>query len=44
MNDNQCIYFHIDTGTSADQIFILLESVQRFNENEIQEKMNDSDT
>ena len=44
MNNNQSIYFHIDSDTSADQIFTLLDSVQGVNENEIQVLMNDTDT
>ena len=44
MNNNQERYFHIDSVTSADQIFVLLNTVQSYNEHKIGELMNVSDT
>ena len=44
MNNNQKIYFHLDSGASTDQIFALLDTVQSDNEDEINELMNDFDT
>ena len=43
MNNNRKIYFHIDSGTSMDQIFALLDAVQSDNKDEINELMNDFD-
>ena len=43
MNNNRKIYFHIDSGTSLDQIFALLDAVQSDNKDEINELMNDFD-
>ena len=36
-------YFHIDSGTSMDQILALLDTVQSDNEDEIVELVSDSD-
>ena len=44
MNNNRKIYFHIDSGTSTDQTFALLDTVQSNNEDKIDELMNDFDT
>ena len=43
MNNKQKRYFHTDNGTSADQIFALLDTMQSDSEDEIEELMNDSD-
>ena len=43
MNKNRKIYFHVDSGTSADQIFALLDTVQSDYEDEIDQIMNDYD-
>ena len=43
MNNNRKIYFHIDSGTSMDQIFALLDAVQSDNKDETNELMNDFD-
>ena len=43
MKNNRKIYFHIDSGTSTDQIFTFLDTVQSDNEDEIDQLMNDSD-
>lgn len=44
MNNNQKKYFHIDSGTSTDQIFALFDIVQSGNKNKFDELINDSDT
>ena len=44
MNNNPKRYFHIDSGTSTDQILALRDTVQGDNEDEIDELMNDYDT
>ena len=44
MNNNRKLYFHIDSGTSADQIFALLDIAHCDNEDETEKLMNDSDT
>ena len=44
MNNNRKTYFHIDSGTSTDQTFALLDKVQSNNEDNIDEFMNDFDT
>ena len=44
MKSNRKIYFHIDSGTSTDQIFTFLDTAQSDNENKIDQLMNDSDT
>ena len=44
MNNNQKKYFHIDSGTSTDQIFALFDIVQSDKKNEFEELINDSDT
>ena len=41
MNNNRKRYFHIDSGTSTEQIFALLDTAQRDNKDD--ELMNDSD-
>ena len=43
MNNNRKIYFNIDSGASAHQIFALFDTVQRDNEDEVDEMINDSD-
>ena len=43
MNKNRKIYFHVDSGTSTDQIFALLDTVQSDYEDEIDQIMNDYD-
>ena len=43
MNINQKIYFYIDSCTSTDQLFALLDTAQSGNENEIDKLMNDPD-
>ena len=43
MNNNRKISFHIDSGTSMDQIFALLDAVQSDNKDEINELMNEFD-
>ena len=43
MKNNRKKYFHIDSGTSTDQIFALLNTVQSDNEDEIGKLMDDSD-
>ena len=43
MNNNRKGFFYIGSGTSTDQIFPLLDTVQSDNEDEIDESMNDSD-
>ena len=40
MNNNRKRYFHIDSGTSTNQIFALLDTVQSVNEDEIDGLMN----
>ena len=40
---NRKRYFHIDSGTSTDQTFPFLDTVQSNNEDEIKELVNDSD-
>ena len=37
MNNNRKSCFHIDSGTSTDQIFALLDTVQSDNEDMIEE-------
>lgn len=44
MNNNQKKYFHINSSTSTDQIFALLDTVQSDNKNEFDKLMKDSDT
>ena len=44
MNDNKKLYFRIDSGTSTDQIFALLDNVLSGSEDKINELMNDFDT
>ena len=44
MNDNKKLYFRIDSGTSTDQIFALLDNVLSDSEDKINELMNDFDT
>ena len=44
LNNNQERYFHIDSVTSTDQIFVLLNTVQSYNEDKIGKLMNVSDT
>ena len=44
MNNNRKRYFYINSGTSTDQIFALLDTVLSDNKDEIDELMNDSDT
>ena len=43
MNNNQKIYFHIDSNPSTDQLFVLLDTVQNGNEDKLDELMNDFD-
>ena len=44
INKNQKRHFHIDSGTSKDQIFALLDTAQSDNKDKIEKLMNDSDT
>ena len=44
INNNQKRLFHIDSDTSTDQGFTLLDAVQSDNEDEIDKLMNDFDT
>ena len=44
MNNNRTKYFHIDGGTSKVQMFVLLDTVQSDNDDEIDELINDSNT
>ena len=44
MNDYRKIYFDIDNGTSTDQIFALLDTVQSSNDDETGILINDFDT
>ena len=44
MNNNRKRYFHIDSGTSTDEIFALLDTFQSDNQGEINKLMNDFDT
>ena len=43
MDNNWKRYFHIDSGTSTDEIFVLLDAVQSDTDDDIDELMNDSD-
>ena len=42
MKNNQKIYSHIDSGTSTDQIFVLLNTLQSDNKDETDGWMNHS--
>ena len=44
MNNNQKIYFDIDSNASTDQVFTLLDAVQSDNEDEIDKWINDFDS
>ena len=44
MNNNQKIYFDIDSNASTDQVFTLLDDVQSDNEDEIDKWINDFDS
>ena len=44
IKNNQKRLFHIDSDTSTDQGFTLLDAVQSDNEDEIEKLMNDFDT
>ena len=43
-NNNRKKYFHIDSGTSSDVIFAILDDVMSDEEEDIDNLMNDSDT
>ena len=43
INNNQKRYFHINSGTSKDQIFTFLDTVQSDNEDKVEKLMNHSD-
>ena len=44
MNDNRKIYFHIDSHTSMEKIFEVLDTVQSNNEDKIEELIDVFDT